>query len=239
MRYQGGKHLLARHLVEAIRGVVGPGAKSWWEPFCGGLSMSVALTKEFGPGVVSDDNRALVVMYQHVLAGWVPPEALSEAEYAAARLLPDENPLKAFAGIGCSFGGKWFGGYARDHIPRRSYPIRFSSRAIRRDVPIVGRVHWADFLAIEPAASEIDFLYLDPPYQGVCQYAATGAFDHDAFQQRVKQWADLGHDVFISEYAFPIGDCIWRKERKSILSLSGRGAPAIEKLFYLPRRVLP
>lgn len=126
------------------------GDRVFWEPFCGGLSVSVRLAAH-GPGIVSDANPALISMYQAVRDGWVPPEHVTREEYQAARTLPDSDPLKGFIGFGCSFGGKWFGGMARSR--GRNYSAE-SARAISRDVgKIAGSaIECMSFFRLEPPA---------------------------------------------------------------------------------------
>ena len=44
---------------------------------------------------------------------------LSKEEYYYIKEHKDENKvLTGFVGFGCSFGGKWFGGYARNRVGR-------------------------------------------------------------------------------------------------------------------------
>lgn len=62
MQYLGGKSRIAKHLAAEIDRVRKPG--EWiWEPFCGGLSMTVALSKN-GPVWATDANPALIALYQ-------------------------------------------------------------------------------------------------------------------------------------------------------------------------------
>src|SRR5690606_2494941 len=95
VRYLGGKSRLAREIASIVNAARGPGVP-FWEPFCGGLSVSVQLAKA-GPGIVSDASVALISLYQAVRDGWDPPESVSEAEYHQARTLPETDPLHAFA----------------------------------------------------------------------------------------------------------------------------------------------
>jgi len=222
MRYLGGKHRISRALATQIRARVG--ACEVWDPFCGGLSMSVALSKA-GPVVSSDANPALIALYSAVADGWDPPKTISEAEYHAAKTLPDSNPLKAFAGFCAGFGGKYFGGYARGESRNWAAEGR---RALLRDCP--GREFFhVDWLAMEPFACK-GALYLDPPYAGTTGYAATGAFDSVVFEARVLQWAKLGVPVFVSEYEFPLGTEIWSQQLLKRASV-GPGDIATERLF--------
>lgn len=212
MQYLGGKTRLAKRLVAAMapyrRG------RPFWEPFCGGLSVSVELAKG-GPGLVSDANPALIALYKGVANGWQPPESLSEEMHAFAKKLPDDQPLKAFAGFGCSFGGTWFGTYARSPVPTRNYAAT-CARALARDIGALldsgARVEHLDFLAFDPQPTPY-FLYLDPPYRGTTGYKGVPDFDHDRFYERVRGWSRYT-DVFVSEFEMPWGLPIVEFERE-------------------------
>lgn len=130
MQYLGGKTRIAKAIAEIVNAERGD--RVFWEPFCGGLSVSVKLAAH-GPGIVSDANPALIALYQAVRDGWDPPGHVSEEEYSAAKALPDSDPRKAFIGFGCSFGGKWFGGYARN--ARGDDYVGATQRSLARDLP--------------------------------------------------------------------------------------------------------
>lgn len=225
MRYLGGKYRLAKYLAEAVNRYRQPG-QLVWDAFCGGLSMSVALSKK-GPVWSTDACVPLISLYQAVQNGWDPPTDVSLEEYNAAKALPDSDPMKAFCGFGCSFGGKWFGGLARVHASRPNTPPSKSTRAFLKALPSLS-VGLVDFLAVEPRPTAA-LLYLDPPYAGVTQYAAAPPFDHSKFVERVRGWARHAH-VFVSEYAFPIGECVW--ERSAPLQACFRPG-AVERLYHL------
>ncbi len=111
MRYLGGKARIGKQLVAYLESVRKPG-QAWVEPFCGGLWVTYLAS---GTRLASDANKALITLYSHMQKGWVPPEVLSEDRYQEIKAKKDDaDPLTAFAGFGCSFGGKWFGGYARN-----------------------------------------------------------------------------------------------------------------------------
>jgi DNA adenine methylase len=209
MQYLGGKSKIARWLAAAMRPslLYGSSPRPWWDAFCGGLSVSLALA-DVAPGVggvSTDANPALAALYRAVASGWDPPASLSEDEYRAARALSDSDPRKAFAGFGCSFGGKWFGGYARAPAQANRTYAGATRTALLRDVGAlvaagVSIAH-ANFLDVEPEPTDA-VLYLDPPYAGTTAYGATGAFDYARFYARVAAWA-RHTDVFVSEYAMP------------------------------------
>jgi DNA adenine methylase len=230
MQYLGGKTRIAKQLAALIDSVREPG--QWvWDPFCGGLSMSVALSEK-GPVWSTDINPALISLYRAVQNGWQPPNEVSEETWRAAKFLPDSNPLKAFCGFGCSFGGKYFGGYARSS-DRANYAAT-SKRVVERDCAEALVFSCLNFCDVEPRPLEA-LLYLDPPYKGTTGYAAARAFDSALFFAQALRWAAFTH-VFISEYACPVGVCVWETQKaKSVAGGNGGGRVATERLYYLPK----
>jgi DNA adenine methylase len=218
IQYLGGKSKIAKWLCGAIN-PVRRGERVVWDAFCGGLSMSAELAKR-GPVITSDANPALISLYQAVARGWDPPAIVTEEQYKAGKALPDSDPMKAFLGFGCSFGGKWFGGFARSKDPKdgrskRGYASQARNGLLEDVAAIIGAggiILHLNFMELDPADIEIAgdpdvrdlVLYLDPPYHDTTGYGATGKFDHPKFYDRVRQWAALT-DVFVSEYAMPFG----------------------------------
>jgi DNA adenine methylase len=213
LQYLGGKSKISKHLCAAINPI--RAGREAWDAFCGGLSMSAELAKA-GPVTSSDANPALISLYKALADGtFDPPTSVTEEQYKAGRALPDSDPMKAFLGFGCSFGGKWFGGYARSKDPtdarstgKRTYASQCRN-SLLDDVALLRPAGWTvmccNFLDIAPA--DVDdpaklCLYLDPPYAGTEAYGAVAPFDHERFWMRVLEWAQYT-DVFISEYNAP------------------------------------
>jgi DNA adenine methylase len=202
VQYQGGKFRIAKQLVACM-----PDKARVWEPFCGGLHVSMQLAAR--PGlrelVCSDARECLISLYQHVQAGGDLPEAVSEDEYKAARLLPDSDPHKAFALIGCAWGGKYNGGYARDR-DGQNY-----ARTARESLVAAGAKLQAckvaferfNFFDIAPGIGDA-LIYCDPPYAGTEGYKDL-PFDHDAFWARAREHAEAGSTIYVSEYSAPGG----------------------------------
>lgn len=235
MQYLGGKSKIAKWLVAAMRPRLAKRA-GWWDAFCGGLSVSVELSK-IKPGLVTDASLPLISLYQAVARGWDPPVTLSEDEYKQARQLPDEDPRKAFAGFGCSFGGKWFGGYARkdpkDALSVRGYASQ-TRNAVLEQVRALSACEIArvDFLSSVPRPVDL-VIYLDPPYQGTTSYAGVPPFDHARFYEVAKGWARAGADVFVSEYSCPIGECVMEFSHDMRVAGGAQKDARVERLYRL------
>lgn len=239
----GGKTRIAKQLAAEIDKVRRPG--QWvWDAFCGGLSMSVALSKN-GPVYSTDACVPLIALYRAVQAGWDPPTHVDEATYRAARDLPDTDPMKAFCGFGGSFGGKWFGGYipsVRSHTVSRgsaqghtctNRAYAACGEVIRRDTRYAN-IDCVDFLKVAPRPVD-GVLYLDPPYAGTTGYAATGPFASERFVERVRAWSAFA-PVFVSEYEFPFGVCVWSRELRTGLNGAANGPVRMtERLYYIAK----
>jgi DNA adenine methylase len=235
MQYLGGKTRIAAALAWQIAKARRPG-QLVWDAFCGGLSVSRALAAN-GPVLSTDANAALVHLYLAVQDGWEPPTHVDAAMYAASRLLPDTDPLKAFCGFGMSFGGKWFAGLSKPR-PKYRFPAVGCAKVLKRDV--VGlTIRCLDFLSVDPAESD-QVIYLDPPYRGTTGYAGMPPFAHDAFQSKALAWSRFCH-VFVSEYQFPYGTCVWEGESLTAVASGITGTPkrATERLFWLPKTQSP
>jgi len=217
MRYLGGKAKIARHVVDVIERYRAP-SQPVWEPFCGGLNVTRELARRGIDVIATDASWPLIALVQAVRDGWQPP---------AARALPASNPLHGFAGF-TSWGGKFFGGYPRNAASQDYFGGQ--RRVLLRDAPAPAHVQCVDFLAVEPWPIDA-LLYCDPPYAGRAGYAACAPFDHGRFIKRVGQWASLGVTVLVSEYAFPLGECVWEFERAA--GLRGRESRHVERIFKI------
>ena len=217
-------------MVEAMR--IDGWRGRWWDPFCGGLAVSVALSA-CGPGVISDANAALISLYTAVRDGWQPPQTGTVEEWHAAKTLPDTDPRKAFYGVGASYGAMWFSAPAviakKRWIRKQNYwcsddPLGATTRSLLRDIPRLAScdIRHADFLKTEPDA-DVGLVYCDPPYADTIGYAGV-KFDHSAFWARCVELATRGLRVVVSEYTCPVPrKVIWSRPRGCMLSGVGSG----------------
>lgn len=201
MQYLGGKSRIAKKIAAHLEALARPGALIE-DRFCGGLSVAAAIKHR--PLRVADANAALVCTLRAVQDGWVPPESLSEAEYATLKARRDPaDPLTAFAAAGCSFGAKWWGGYARN-----AKGDNFAGRARRSLLSKMARLQGAeitcsDYKLPTPVAGSV--VYCDPPYANSVGYPECGDFDSEEFWRVAEAWARSGVVVRVSEYAAPAG----------------------------------
>lgn len=230
MRYLGGKARIAKHIVGVLNEYRRPG-QMFVEPFVGAANIMCRMQ---GDRRAYDIHGDLIKMYQALQLGWVPPDELSEARYNALKTEKEEPHLKAFAGFGCSFGGKYFGGYARDN--RGDDYCGAAKRALIRDIQKMQGVKFLRRHYQEIECSNA-LIYCDPPYAGTTGYSS-GHFNSGGFWEWCRYMHAQRNTVIVSEYAAPPDfTCIWSTEvRLEMRSRNGREA-RVERLFTLTNKL--
>ena len=193
MRYIGGKHRIAKQLAQAI--LPYREGRRFLEPFCGGLSATVALQ----PDVASDASEPLIKLIEAVRSGWEPPAKIDFYTWKENRR--QNTPIGALVSHGLGFGGDWNGYYARDN---RRDTTGDATRALLRKVEATRNVQFLHRSYEQVDVQYGDLIYCDPPYAGTTNGYATGPFDSEAFWDWAKWAGDTcGALVFISEFNGP------------------------------------
>jgi DNA adenine methylase len=235
MRYMGGKARIAGRLAPVILDVIREtGATTYWEPFLGGANIFTRVVPHVETAIGSDVMPDLIMMWQAIQRGWLPPDFVTREEYAALRRA-EPSALRAFVGFGCSFGGKWFGGYGA-HTPDIRHPrdhVSYGSAiALRKQIPAIQRARVAllDYRDARPRPGWA--IYCDPPYAGTTTYTGADAWDADEFWTTAQRWAESGCHVLVSEYAAPDGwSVLWEGETRGSLDRATNATVTTERLF--------
>ena len=190
----------------------------------------------FSRKILNDRHQYLIALLQGVQRGYELPESITPEQYRHIREHKDDDPtLAGFVGFGCSFGGKWFGGYARN-ATGTNYAAQ-SKRSLLKDMATLQDATFvcADYrrVCIPPRA----VIYADPPYNNTTGYHGD-RFDSAEFWIAMRLLADTGHTVFVSEQEAPPDiQCVW--ERKFTRTLDRNKSNQFfvtEKLFFLPAK---
>ena len=236
MKYMGSKNRIAKYLLPIILKDRKEG--QWYvEPFVGGANM---IDKVDGNRIGNDSNEYLIAMFQALQNGWLPPEHITKEQYYAIKNDKDSDKVMTFwAGIGCSYCGKWFGGYANDYpenrrntngvLPNFQKEVR---NGVIRQIEAIKEVDFRCDSYADMFIPKNSIIYCDPPYAGTTSYK--DGFDHIKFWQWVREKVIEGHRVFVSEYNSP-DDFVCLKEVSTNTQL-GNGSQSgnivkIEKLF--------
>lgn len=140
--------------------------------------------------VCNDRHEYLIAMLRGVQSGYDLPESVTEDEYKTVRDNKDADPVLAgFVGFGCSFGGKWFGGYARDKVGTNH--AAQSKKSLLRDMATLSEAEFScrDYREVPIPKNAV--VYADPPYNNTTGYSV-GKFDSEEFWKCMRLIAQTG-----------------------------------------------
>jgi len=232
MKYMGSKASVAKHILPIILKDRIDG--QWYvEPFLGGANI---IDKVRGNRLGGEINNYIAEMWTALISGWVPP-ALDKDTYNSIRDNKGdyELPLVGWAGIACSYSGKWFGGFAG--VVKTKGGVRdYQAEAMRN---VENQLNGLTGVSVTGCGyEELDIpnnsiVYCDPPYEGTTKYKDD--FDHVRFWQWCRDMVLQGHKAFVSEYKAPDDFVsVWNQEVKSSLSANGKvggNKTSVEHLF--------
>ena len=227
MQYMGGKSRISKQIAEILNSDIDKDTP-FVSLFCGSCAIESKVQADVK--ILNDKHQYLIAMWQALQNGWMPPDVVTKEEYYRVKANMDENPaLTGFVGFGCSFGGKWWGGYAKDK--RGDDYCGQAKRGLLKD--LVG-IQSATFTCLDYHDVEIPdgaVVYCDPPYANTTGYTV-GQFDTNEFWEYMRQLSKRC-DVYISEESAPDDfECIWSKEKVRTLEKSDNvGRVKVEKLF--------
>jgi DNA adenine methylase len=228
MRYLGGKSRIRKQVAGYLESIRKP-EQVYFEPFVGGAWVLQEMT---GKRIASDGNFALIEMYKALQSGWTPPESITKEQYAEYKAKQDaRDPMTAFVGIGCSFAGKWFGGFASSK--ERNYCSN-AKNSLSSQLPKIASCAFVHGTFDTHLVGDGWLIYCDPPYQGTTAYGAFSGFDHDKFWATMRSWS-VNNTVIISEYSAPKDfESMLEIETKTDMRFSdGSKKETTEKLFKL------
>lgn len=230
MRYQGGKSKSAKQIADVIMSVTDRESNlTLVSLFCGSCAVESKLN-EFKTKILNDKHEYLIALLKGIQAGYELPENISKESYQYIRTHLDEDKvLSGFVGFGCSFGGKWFGGYAKNQT-NRNYASE-SKKSLLKDMATLMD---AEFICKDYRDVELPdgcVVYADPPYNGTTGYG-NEKFDSDVFWDYMRE-ISKNHIVFISEQNAPDDFVsIWERQLTRTLDVNKNNQfKATEKLF--------
>jgi len=229
MRYFGGKQRIAGSLAYYMNQLIKQhGHEAFVDLFCG--SCNILTNIKCNTRVGNDIHPSLIAMWQAVQAGWIPPDKVSREEYNVQKAKKEVSPLDAFIGFGCSFGGKYWGGYANsDNF--RNYASNAKNSTLQKlsylqDVTFINLPYSEVILTVN------SLIYCDIPYKDTKEYAGTPRFDHAAFYTWLK--ANTDKDIIVSEYDYnvPAGAKVIHSIRSKQDMNSSNGKIATQEVLF-------
>jgi len=223
MKYMGSKSRIAKELLPIILKDRKP--EQWYvEPFVGGGNM---IDKVGGKRIGADFNPYVIEALKLIRdAPESLPDHVTEDYYQELKAKKELKGLTGWVAFSCSFGAKWFGGYARGE--GRNHCAEAKRNALNQSPKLQDIIFISgSYLYLDIPKNSI--IYCDPPYEGTTKYK--DGFCHATFWNWVRAKSLEGHTVFISEYNAPEDFiCVWEKELTTSFSTS-ESIKATEKLF--------
>lgn len=243
MNYLGGKHrqgkIIAWHILQVL-GVDG----TYIEPFVGACGVAHRIAADATSGtklIFSDIHEPLITFWKAVMNGWQPPDVVSEDLYTRIKAKRDpKDPLTAYVGFGMSFGGKYFGGYARNvagtnyaaNLQRstllKTNSLLKSKSLLKADVEF----RCCDFRNYATVTDAV--IYLDPPYANRTKIGTyVGKFNHDEFWEFAEK-ISRNNIVFVTEFSAPCGWNVLHNFGDTVVRhYSSRGADGTTECLFM------
>lgn len=226
------------------------GRGQYWEPFVGSGKVIQSVKAEDRTG--TDLDRPMIALLKAVQSGWNPPTVVTEDDYGLwmsrrKKLRYADDPMMGFVGYGCSFGARYFQGYARSKKGTVNF-AESARAALLRQKPLLKDVYlFVDDYRQVMTGGRLNprVMYCDPPYRGTKPVgsAVTRAFDSDEFWQWAVNWAAKGWIVLVSEYECPVktASVLWESKVAAGIRFdtggdggaTGSGRKKYEKLYCL------
>ena len=215
MQYMGSKNRIAKYIVPIIQKYIDENnITTYLEPFVGGANVIDKIKCEHKIG--SDSNPYLIALLKYIVDNSSNlPKEISYEQYKQCMRNKEkyEDWYVGFVGFLCSFGSKFFGGYARGKSNSgkpRNYALE-SYKNLNKQSPNLRNINFkvCDFREIKNCKNNL--IYCDPPYKNTTKYS-TDDFPYNEFYDWCRKMSK-NNIVLISEYSMPDDfECIWQKQ---------------------------
>lgn len=239
MQYFGGKQRISKDLSVFLNAQL-KNNQPFVDLFCGSCNI-ISKIDDNRLRIANDKHYYLIEMWKALQNGWDMPDKITEEEYNYIKNNKDKNSaLTGFVGFGCSYSGKWFGGYCRNNTNRN-----YCLNAKNSNLKILPKIKDVIFYNLDykdvfiPIGS---LVYCDIPYKNTTSYCKNevGEFNHEEFYKWVKDNSDK-YDIYISEYKKNVPDdfeIVWEKNsKKDIRNKNNKREDTIEVLMRFNKEV--
>ena len=233
MQYFGGKQRISKSLSEYLNSQLKK-EQPFVDLFCGSCNI-ISKINNNRLRIANDKHKYLISMWKALQNGWEMPNNINEEEYQYIKTHKDENlPLTGFVGFGCSYSGKWFGGYCRNNTNRN-----YCLNAKNSNLKILPKIKDVIFYNLNYDKVNIpigSLVYCDIPYKNTTAYCKSevGEFNHEEFYNWVRNNSNK-YDIYMSEYKQNIPSdfkIVWEYEsKKDIRNKNGIKEKTIEVLI--------
>lgn len=221
--YHGGKKRIGKKISNIIIQLINKSEKNiigYCEPFCGmcGVYKHIRLNTNFNNYLAGDINESLIIMWNSLQHGWIPPRTCSKELFMD---LKNKQPSseKGFMGHAWGFRGIFCNSYAN----RPQKHIDLQVEACKLISKILKDVKFSNCSFSEYSNLKNFIIYCDPPYKKQSIYYNDNSnlviFDHNVFWEWVRKMS-IDNIVLVSEYEAPDDMiCIWTYGNEKIFTI--------------------
>lgn len=208
MVYVGSKRKLATAIVKIITENLKQGG-DFIDMFCGGCSVSEALTTRNHKIYCNDGNPYLIALYKKGQGGWTPDLTPYSREFVNKhRTDKSDLALTGECTFLYGFRGSVFGYSVMDEDGNNYYLRKRTS--FLKTINSLKQATFSDYqyqdYPIHNHDPENTLIYCDPPYLNTrIDGYGLKTFDHNRFWNWVKQVSEQGYRVLVSELSAPQG----------------------------------
>jgi DNA adenine methylase len=202
MQYFGGKQRISKELGSFLNLQLKEG-QPFVDLFCGSCNIITKINPDRAL-VANDKHKYVIAMWTEFVKGKEFPIKITKEDYSRIKANKDIDPAMAgFVGFGMSFGGKWFGGFTGEVSKNGQDYLKCATNGVKAKSKNLYNVKFYNRDYYNVPIPDGALIYCDIPYKGTTPYckAEVGDFDHDEFYLWAKDMINIGHTVFISEYA--------------------------------------
>ena len=233
MQYFGGKVRIVKELALFLNNQLKE-EQPFIDLFCGSCNV-ISKIDNNRLRIANDKHYYLIEMWRALQNGWEMPNEITEKEYQYIKNNKDEKPyLTGFVGFGCSFSGKWFGGFCRNNT-NRNYCLNAKNSNLKLLPNLQDVIFYnEDYRNVNIPIGSL--VYCDIPYKDTTQYCKdeVGEFNHDEFYQWVRENSNK-YEIYVSEYKENVPkdfEIVWeKKSRKDIRDKENKLCKTIEVLI--------
>lgn len=228
MKYLGGKYFLGKEISNILSEFINEDVDGYLEPFCGALGVLKRMTSKFKNCEASDTHSDLIELWKKVQNNtFIPPDTMTEEKYYKIKNTKSPSALKAFVGFGCSFGGKYFSGYAQKYTGgKKENYLQAAKNSINYLRPDIQNVIFR-CISYDKLKPHNKLIYCDPPYMynnfPVKYRNSTkkyNVFDNNNFWDIMRKWSKNNIVVISETHAPDDFVCIWEKKKYRSISQS-------------------
>lgn len=209
MRYMGGKHRQAKFIKNFVDKVLNDNI-FYIEPFVGALSVAqLVLHKNM---ILSDISESLITLHRKLQdKDFMLPDMVTEEQYNEIKNIRDNKDWRtAFYGFGLSFGGKFFGGFAREKkgLLNDNTSVRRAKNSLENKRNAIFFNENINVNLLCSSYDELDIpkksvIYCDPPYKNSTKAHDSNNFNHDLFWEWCRTQVKMGNIILVTEFIVP------------------------------------